>query len=495
VNQEVSYAYNGQLVKKECMKVSEYFNLNKTQPFLDFVDVPLDTDLAVFLEPNAINSLDSPWGHELSSLLKSFFSTVLRLIKEGNHDKAQQLLSSLNESNEFHLGYSKGKSRGHGFGLGSAENVWGALTQTGAAVTGLLEDLEDTALLIEGIGTDMISDAISNILRGPLLKYTQDMCNYYGIPLTPDVASGPVWNPQDERWEEYLIPQPITDFGRVTLVPKILVRHRLTYDSGHYYRHYMLPVMQSEHIKAHSPLVEMLSNDRVRVTKKALYEKYGKSKLAVVEQTCLRPHILAQYKDEMSKSPTRPLSVEQFAEVEKSELPDLDTLVTKLQGLDTGRDCAGEYENLIEEIFSIIFYPSLCNPKREHKIHSGRKRVDITYTNEAKESFFYFLLMHYPCAFIFVECKNYGKKVSNPEMDQLAGRFSPSRGKVGLMVCRIIENKDTLMARCKDAVADDRGYMLALDDDDIITLIKDYQDNEGEPKLDLLHKLWNELVS
>ena len=161
----------------------------------------------------------------------------------------------------------------------------------------------------------------------------------------------------------------------------------------------------------------------------------------------------------------------------------------------TGRDCAGEYENLIEEIFSIIFYPSLCNPKREHKIHSGRKRVDITYTNEAKESFFYFLLMHYPCAFIFVECKNYWKEVSNPEMDQLAGRFSPSRGKVGLMVCRTIENKDTLMARCKDAVADDRGYMLALDDNDIITLIKDYQENEGEPKFDLLHKLWNELVS
>jgi len=477
------------------MKLSEYFNLNKTQPFLDFVDVPLDTDLAVFLEPSAINSLDSPWGHELSSLLKSFFSTVLKLIKAGDHRKAQRLLSSLNESNEFHLGYSIGKSRGHGFGSDSAMSVWDALTQSGAAVTGLLKDLEDTALLINGIGTDMISDAVCNILRGALIKYTQDMCKYYGIPLTPDVATGPIWNPQEERWEQTLAPQPMTDFGRVTLVPKILVRHRLTYDSDYYYRHYMLPVMQNEHIKQHSSLVRTLKDGREEVTKKSLYEKYGKGKLAVVEQTCLRPHILEQYKKEVAKSPSRPLSIEQFAEVETGELPDLDALISKLQNLATGRETANEYENLIEEIFSIIFYPALCNPKRENEIHQGRKRIDITYTNEAKQGFFWFLHSHYPCAFIFVECKNYGKEVKNPEMDQLAGRFSPSRGRVGIMACRTIDDKDTLMARCKDNVSDDRGYMIALDDNDIITLIKDYQENEGEPKFSLLHELWNELVN
>lgn len=371
------------------MKFSEYYKLNKTQPFLDFVDVPLDTDLAVFLEPGAIHALESQWGYELSSLLKTFFSTVLMLIKTGDHTKAQKLLSSLNESNEFHLGYSRGKSRGHGFGSESAMTVWGALTQSNAAVTGLLEDLEDTALLIDGIGTDMISDAICNILRGPLIKYTQDMCSYYGIPLTPDIATGPIWNPQKETWETYLAPQPMTEFGKVTLVPKLLVRHRLTYDSDKYYRHFMLPVMQAEHIKVRSSLVEVLSNDRLRVTKKALYEKYGKSKLAVVEQTRLRPHILAQYKEEMAKYPSQPLTTEQLVEVENGDLPNLDALIKKLQHLPTGNDSASEYENLIEEIFSVIFYPSLCNPKREHKIHDGRKRIDITYTNEAQKGFFF----------------------------------------------------------------------------------------------------------
>lgn len=59
------------------MKFSEYFNLNRNQPYLDFVDIPLDTDLPVFLEPGAIKSLVSPWGNELSSLLQTFFDTVL----------------------------------------------------------------------------------------------------------------------------------------------------------------------------------------------------------------------------------------------------------------------------------------------------------------------------------------------------------------------------------------------------------------------------------
>jgi len=62
------------------MRFSEFFKLGRTQPYLDFVDIPLDTDLPVFLEPGAIKSLRSPWGNDLSSLLQTFFDTVLRLI-------------------------------------------------------------------------------------------------------------------------------------------------------------------------------------------------------------------------------------------------------------------------------------------------------------------------------------------------------------------------------------------------------------------------------
>ena len=40
------------------------------------------------------------------------------------------------------------------------------------------------------------------------------------------------------------------------------------------------------------------------------------------------------------------------------------------------------------------------------------------------------------------------------------------------MLCRSIENRTVLMKRCKDAANDGRGYMIVLDDGDIIKLLE-----------------------
>ncbi|MFA0240175.1 MULTISPECIES: hypothetical protein [Vibrio] len=476
------------------MRVSEYFGLKRTQAYLDFVDIPLDTDLAVFLDPNAIKSLDSSWGNELSSFLQSFFESVLKMIKNGDDGRAKTLLASLSEGNEFHLGYSVGKSRGHGFGDESADSVWDALTKSKAAKSGLLQDLEDTALLINGIGTDMISDAVCNILRSPLIKYTQDMCRYYGIPLTQNVVSGPLWNPIKEVWENTFVDLPTTSYGKVILVPKVLVRSRLSFHYEEYYRHYLLPQMQHEHIKIQSPLVQNLKNGSQIVTKKDLMEKYGKDKLAVVEQTILRPHVLDDYREAKIDNPSSPISHEQFSELEQVEKPDVSQLLEQLKALPVGRETAEQYEDIVERILSVILYPSLCNPTKQHRIHDGRKRIDITYVNEAKGGFFYWLSMHYPAPHIFIECKNYGKEVANPEVDQLSGRFSPSRGKVGILICRSIENKELLYKRCVDTAKDQRGFIIALDDSDIITLANEYAGCEGIQDFTLLREYWKQLV-
>lgn len=483
------------------MRFSEYFQINRTQAYLDFVDIPLNTDLSVFLDPNAIKSLESSWGNELSSFLQTFFETVLKLIKNGEHTKAKSLLGSLNEGNEFHLGYSSGKSRGHGFGAESADTVWDALTKSKATTSGLLRDLEDTALLIHGIGTDMISDAVCNILRRPLIKYTQDMCKYYGIPLTPNIASGALWNPQKEIWEQQLVDLPVTEYGKVILVPKILVRSSLSFQHDEYYRHYLLPQMQSEHLKHRSALVETLKDGSLRVTKKALMDKYGKDKLAAVEQTILKPHVLDEYREAKAESPYPPLSLKQFSDLENTEKPDLPALLQSLKKLPAGRETAGQYEDIIERIFSVIFYPSLCNPTKQHQIHEGRKRIDITYTNEAKNGFFNWVAMHYPASHIFVECKNYGKDIANPEIDQLSGRFSPSRGQVGILICRSVKDKALLYRRCIDTAKDNRGFILVLDDSDIESLINDYfndqqaMDYNQIQAFPFLRSQWNQLIN
>jgi hypothetical protein len=88
--------------------------------------------------------------------------------------------------------------------------------------------------------------------------------------------------------------------------------------------------------------------------------------------------------------------------------------------------------------------------------------------------FFAYLANHpknYPCQNIFVECKNYSGEPGNPELDQLSGRFSPRRGMVGLLVCRSILGRKTFAARCRDTADDGRGYIIALDDEDLRELV------------------------
>jgi hypothetical protein len=478
------------------MRVSEYFKLGRTQAYLDFVDVRLETDIRVFLDPSAIKAMESPWGHGCASLLQLFFETVLKHIKAGNHDLAIKLLASLSERNEFHLGYSADESQGHAFGAESAESVWKALTKSKASASGLLQDLEDTCLLIRGIGPDMISDATCNILRGPLIKYTQDICAYYGIPLVPQVDSGPIWDPVAEKWDRKLLPLPVAgQYGKLVLVPKIMVRHQVTFQYSEYYNHYLLPQMQAEELQANSALVEVLKDGRKRVTKKKLKEKYGADKLSVVNETIKRPQILKDYREAKGNKPEPPLSHDEIADIEDTPPPDWKGLLKAIKALPVGKESASAYEDLVERLLSSLLYPSLCNPTKQHNIHNGRKRVDITYTNEAKKGFFAWVGQHHASSLVFVECKNYGKEIGNPELDQIAGRFSPKRGQVGILVCRKIEDKEKMMKRCLDTAHDHRGFVIPLDDDDLEEIVEAQLVTPRSQDFLLLRKLFTALLS
>jgi len=473
------------------IRVSEYYKLEKSQPYLDFVDIPIDTDIPVFLDPTAIRTLDTPWGNRLKNLIQSFFETVLKYIRDGQHNKAQALLSSLRESNHFHLGLSTGESQGRAFGPSSASLIWSALTSSKSAITGLLSDLEDTALLIDGIGPDMISDAVCNILREPLIEYTQQMADYYNIPLHSGVSSGPLWDSLNRVWYSKQVSLPITDHGIIILVPKILCRLSLTYRADKYYTHFLLPEMQHDHIQRKTSLVELLNNGSHRVTKKKLRQKFGSNKEAIAEQTFIYPHVLKEYKDKMISDPLPRLDNSDF---DSTKTPDVESLINQLESITPGNTDAYKYEDIVERILSFCFYPSLAYPTKQQNIHDGRKRIDITYNNEATTGFFYWLALNYSCPKIHIECKNYGREIANPELDQMAGRFGPSRGKVGFIVCRSLKDKQLMQQRCKDTAADSRGYIVVLDDDDLKELARSRAKEGVSFRYELLQRRFDALL-
>ena len=73
-----------------------------------------------------------------------------------------------------------------------------------------------------------------------------------------------------------------------------------------------------------------------------------------------------------------------------------------------------------------------------------------------------------------MECKNYVGEVSNPELDQLSGRFSPRRGRVGILTCRTLDSKDGFIKRCADTYHDDRGLIIPICDEDLIRSLNEY---------------------
>jgi len=476
-------------------RVSTYFKLDRKQPSLDFVDVSIRDDARVFIDPRALRMLPSLWGQHCVSLVQSFFNALLAAIKENNESVGTTLLSGLHEPNETHLGLSRGRSQGRALGAGLAKNLWKALRDSEAAKSGLLEDLEDTILLIEGISNDVISDVTTNIIRRPLIEYTQRMCTQYGIPMEDGVDSGALWDSGTQTWSNSLLQLPVTKHGKLLLVPKAIVRRRMEYDEQEYYRNYILPYLMDAELNANTQLVRLLKNGRRRVCKKDVAEKYGGGKRMVLEKTLRHPEILDDYRQTKRKAPRIPLGHYDMADSEiGGETPDWDGLIKAVTELPTGKADASRYENAIERLLTALFYPSLADPVIQHEIHDGRKRIDITYTNMARHGFFQWVSMHYPAPHIFVECKNYGTDVANPELDQISGRFSPSRGRVGILVCRAFTDKRLFFARCQDTAHDDRGYVVALDDSDLLELVNAHKQNDMNMEFALLKQRFDGLI-
>lgn len=110
--------------------------------------------------------------------------------------------------------------------------------------------------------------------------------------------------------------------------------------------------------------------------------------------------------------------------------------------------------------------------------------------------FFTDLMIRYAirCPHVFFECKNYSKVVANPEIDQLIGRFSPRRGKLGILVCRQVADRDALEQRCRNAMNSEQGHVLFLEDLDLTALIRLRADGDFQGIADYIDDKMKRLV-
>ena len=254
-------------------RFSEYYNLGKTQAELDYVDVFIDDDIPLFIDPFVFKLRDDSWAIECNDLIIDFFSTVINAIKNNRTAYAKQLLDSLSEPQETHLGVSQNSISGKGVSGKQAVDLYDKLSSSKAVRSGKVTDISDCELMIPGIGFDKVSDITTNIIREKLITYTQEQCKLHGIPMR-SVPSGKLWSPIEKRWlNGKYVDLPVADGKRIILVPKSYVVHKMTLFSKELYDFDILEYIQAEQINAMTSLVEILKNGKRRVTKKSLKER------------------------------------------------------------------------------------------------------------------------------------------------------------------------------------------------------------------------------
>jgi len=465
------------------VKISETFSLNRTQSELDFVDIDTSGDLPLFLDPFFLGLRKDKWSIESTLILRSFFQDVINKIRGNQIDEAKLLFEHLEEPNTTCLGMSQGQPMGRGVGPSNADDVFDNIIGSQAIQTGLLQDLEDTVLFVRNFGKDKLSDMTTNIIKKQLIIYTQNQCRLHGIAMRQDVPTGFFWSRQNMRWEQELDEMLVISGRVILLVPKGVVSFSKKYTAEQYYNKFILEFMQNEHLSMNSTLVQERRNGVRFVTKKSIKEQHPFSKEFLADFTRRHGTVLGDFKfstkDESLTNQELPSSI-------GTDVSEIKTrLINELNAIEPGNSGATKFHRLITAVLELLFYPKLLYPTLEREIHDGRKRIDLTFDNAAESGIFSRLgeNMNLHCPYIMVECKNYTADLNNPEFDQLSGRFSPGRGRVGFLICRTVSNAEAFIGRARDTYRDNRGLIVPLVDSDIIALLTNY-DNWNDNFID-----------
>ncbi len=280
----------------EVLYFNEYFNLKTNPEDLEFINIPMNTDIELYIDPYAISKTAGLWYVDANNLIIDFFDKLLITIKNEDEEEALRLLDKLGEPNETHFGLSENKPEGCGIGKEQAQDLLKKLKGSKAIQTGSLSDLSDCELLIPRIGSDKISDITTNIIRGKLIEFTEEQCRKHGIPVT-STKSNFYWDALQNKWDQRIAMLPYYNEEPIILVPKKIAKERTISNYRDYYNNGILEFLQDWHISMNTALVKILKNGKRRVTKKDLRAQYKCSKDFVLEFSEKHPDVLRKYKE------------------------------------------------------------------------------------------------------------------------------------------------------------------------------------------------------
>lgn len=200
---------------------TEYFGIDVPQKQLDFINIYINADKKFFLDPAKLLLYSDAMSIRMSNSIVNYFEKLLQFVRTEDKKNALKLLKGLKEPKETHLGYALNGYCGNAVGKEKGEKLYYKLSKSNAVKTGLLKDLEESALLVDGVDRDVISDMVVMITKEYLIKFTQQQCEKYQVPME-EVNVGLVWDNQRENWKEMKAKLPVYNGKPMILVPKKL---------------------------------------------------------------------------------------------------------------------------------------------------------------------------------------------------------------------------------------------------------------------------------
>lgn len=464
------------------MRIADALKLGKKQHQIAFVNIDLKTDIPLFIDPMSFDDDPSFFAEKCRADIDSFFAAVLKAAKANDLDAGLALLSALEEPNETHLGLSRGKPRGRGLNKKLARKIFASMTTSKAVDSGLVSDLSDAFMFIHGIGPDIVSDMTTNIIRRHLVDFTHEQFNFYDIPIDTKIPSGLIWDSHSERWiEDRLDFIPVIKKQRILLIPKQIVRWRRDFEKAgrKFYTEFFVNFIRQRELNSNGPLVTLVKKNGVvvrrEVYRKDIELKHPNNKSTIEEFAIDHRDVYEKFKQSLTRhNPLSDRALMNYQEDSYRENEFCREAAKSLQNIPTGARHATDYQHLVIGLAHFLFYPSLTNPVLERPINSDRKRIDITFDNSASTGFFARIRTDsfFVSREVMMECKNYSEDISNPEVDQLIGRFDPRRGRFGIIFCRNIIDKNRTIDRCIDAFKSAQGAIIVITDADIIEMLE-----------------------
>lgn len=158
--------------------------------------------------------------------LEAFWAEVVLGVKKNDSNKLHNILNGLKEPKETRLGFSNGGINGNNVGDVLKDKILDAITGNKAVLSGQLSKFCDVGLFIDDVSSDRASDIITKVTKRVLIKFTQDQCELYKIPMKT-VTQKDIFDHKKCKWDKSSVELlPVCQKGiPIIFVPKNIVRN------------------------------------------------------------------------------------------------------------------------------------------------------------------------------------------------------------------------------------------------------------------------------